>query len=72
MSDNVVAFTGPFFGDIDPELVLDAAKGKLSKVIVIGVTTDGEFEYLASSICDGPLTLWMLERAKLEMLTIDD
>lgn len=72
MSDNVVAFTGPYFGDIDPELVLDAAKGKLSKVIVIGVTTDGEFEYINSSISDGPQALWMLERAKIEMLTLDD
>lgn len=72
MSDNVVAFTGPYFGDIDPELVLDAAKGKLSKVIVIGVTTDGEFEYINSSINDGPQALWMLERAKMEMLLIDE
>lgn len=57
---------------LDPERVIDAAKGKLERVVIIGRTVDGE-EYFASSEADGGTVMWDLERAKLRLLrTADD
>ena len=69
MSDNVIPFNGITSLDIDPDMVLDEAKG-LESVIVIGYTKDGE-EYFASSVADGGEVLWQLERSKLKLLTIE-
>lgn len=44
----VVEFTGAFHGRVEPDVVLEAAKGKLEDVIVIGWDKDGTF-YMASS-----------------------
>lgn len=52
--------------DIPVEIVLDAAKDKLSNVILIGYTKSGD-EYFASTIADGKDVLWMLERCKQEL-----
>ena len=69
MSDNVIPFNGITSLDIDPDMVLDEAKG-LESVIVIGYTKDGE-EYFSSSVADGGEVLWQLERSKLKLLTIE-
>ena len=53
--------------DLDPDRVIDRAKGKLARVMVIGVDKDGE-EYFASSCADGGVCVWDLERAKLKLL----
>ena len=69
---SIVDFTGITRLDMDPERVLDAAKGKLESVVVIGFTLDGE-EYFASSDADGADVLWHLERAKHRLMqTIDE
>ena len=58
--------------DIPAEKILDAAKeAKLKHVIVIGEYEDGE-EYFTCSVSDSALVVWMLERAKLELLTMAD
>lgn len=66
---DVVEFPGVTKLDLDPDRVLGAAVGELSSAIVIGYTKDGE-EYFASSISNGPETLWLLERMKLKLLQI--
>jgi len=67
----VVEFTGVTSLPIDPERILESAKGKLQRVIVIGIDMDGE-EYVASSDPDGGTFLWDIERAKLRLLRTAD
>jgi hypothetical protein len=56
---------------LNPERVLEAALGKLSDVVIIGYTHDGE-EYFASSEANGAEVVWLLERAKLQLLRMGD
>ena len=56
--------------DIPAEVVLEAARAAgMRCVVVAGYDADGE-EYFASSIADGADVLWLLERMKLNLLTI--
>ncbi len=55
--------------DISPDRVLEAAAGKLDKVVICGHDKDGEI-YFASSTADGPSVLWLLERCKRDLLDI--
>lgn len=58
--------------NINPERVLDAAKGEVDRVVILGWAADGE-EYFASSIADGADVLWLLERLKKRLLeTVDE
>lgn len=66
---NVIRFNGITRLDIDPDVVLEAAVGKLEGVVVIGYDKDGN-EYFASSYADGGTPLWLLERLKLQLLTV--
>lgn len=69
--NNVVKFPGETLLDLNPDDVLDEAKGKLEKVIVIGYTDDGS-EYFDSSFADGMIAVWLLERIKMMLLTVVD
>lgn len=54
--------------DIPPSRVLSAAaRASFDRVIVIGVLDDGS-EYIASSMASAPECLWLLERAKSELM----
>lgn len=68
MSD-VVNFPGITSLDIPADQVLESAIGQLSGVLVLGYDKDGR-EYFASSYADGGDMLWLLERAKKELLEI--
>ena len=68
---NVVKFPGETLLDLNPDDILEEAKGKLDKVMVIGYTEDGA-EYFDSSFADGMIAVWLLERIKLIMLNIVD
>lgn len=66
--DNVVFLENETTLDVPPERVLSsAAEAKLNEVIVIGTADSGEF-YFASSSGDGPVLLWLLERAKAALM----
>lgn len=68
----VIDFTSATTLSLDPDRVLEAAKGKMESVVVIGFTLDGA-EYFASSDADGADVLWHLERAKHRLMrTIDE
>ena len=43
----------------------------LDRVLVLGITADGE-EYFASSEPDGGTVIWDMERAKLKLLRLAD
>jgi hypothetical protein len=68
---NVVKFPGETLLDLNPDDILDGAKGKLEKVMVIGYTEDGD-EYFDSSFADGMIAVWLMERIKLLLLNIAD
>jgi hypothetical protein len=53
----------------DPDTLLEAAKEKLSSVIIIGYDKDGE-EFFSSSVSDGADVVWLLEMTKLNLLSI--
>lgn len=55
--------------NLPPNRVLQGAWGKLQGVVVIGWEKQGDF-YFASSIADGGDVMWLLEKAKKELLDI--
>ncbi len=68
---NVVKFPGETLLDLDADDVLEEAKGKLEKVMIIGYTDDGH-EYFDSSFADGMIAVWLMERIKLLLLNVAD
>lgn len=72
MSADIIAFPGATSLDISPELVLsEASKQEFERVIVIGLTKDGD-EYVSCSDADGGVFLWDVERAKHRMMRAVD
>ncbi len=55
--------------DIPPDKILEAAKGQLEGVLVIGYDKDGEL-YTASSYADGGIVIWLLEATKNRLFEI--
>lgn len=53
--------------DIPVERVLDGAREHLESGLVIGWDKEGQL-YIASSLADGGDMLWLLEKAKAELL----
>lgn len=71
LMSNVKIFTGVTPIDFDADVILQAAMGKLKNVVIIGEFEDGD-EFFSSSLGSGPEIIWMIERAKLELLrTVD-
>ena len=57
--------------DIPVERILRRAQeADLESVVVIGFTADGDF-WFSSTQADGGDVIWLLEKAKLELLQID-
>jgi hypothetical protein len=67
MTAKILEFTGVTRLDLEPDRILEGAKGKLQGVIVIGFDQEGEF-YGATSYADGGDALWLLELCKLRLL----
>lgn len=64
----VLELVPPIVGDgyeIEPDKVLDAAKGQLSEAIVIGLDHDGNIYFAGTH--GGPKALWLIELAKLSL-----
>lgn len=70
-SNNIARFPGVTRLDIDPDLVLQEAVGKLEGVVVAGFNKDGG-HYFASSYADGADALWLVEMFKKNLLEIAD
>ena len=67
---NVIDFDGETRLDINPDSVLDAAKG-LQQVWVLGMTDEGKL-YMAGSSGDTALFNWILDRAKFQLMCGDE
>jgi hypothetical protein len=58
--------------DLDPDQILDRAKGSLPGGVVIMGWDEDEEVYFASSIADGAEVLWLMEMCKKRLLEVDD
>lgn len=56
----------------NPDVVLEAAKGEVEQVLVLGYDSDGEL-YAASSseLVDGGNILWLIETFKQKLLNLE-
>lgn len=63
----IIDFPGETLSEIPTNLVLEAAKGKLETVIVIGLDADGN-EYFASSTSYNAHVIWLMECIKNNIL----
>ena len=69
LPDNVALFTGISPNEYDANIMLEAAvRQDLENVIIIGWDKDGEM-FFSSSMGDGPECLWLIEKAKMALLT---
>ena len=71
MSDNVETLDMITTLDLPPDRILEAAKGKLERVVIVGYDHEGN-EYFASSFSDGGEVMWLMERAKLKLMRLAD
>lgn len=70
MSGKVIPLGGVTRLDFPPDVTLEAAKGKLEGVVIMGWDVEGEF-YCASSYADGGTVLWLLEQLKMRLLEVE-
>ncbi len=72
MADNVVVLPVITSLDVLPERVLSKAQeADLDAVVVIGWSKDGDV-YFASSYADSAQVIYLLERAKHDLLKMED
>lgn len=72
MTDNVVPFNGLTRLDLPPERVLARAiEEGLKSAVVVGWTADGK-TYFASSLADSAEIIYLFERAKHDLLKMED
>ena len=67
---NVIEFNGITKLDLDPERVLEKARGRLESVVIMGYDKDGH-EYFASSISNGPEVNWLIDSLKARLLAVE-
>ncbi len=67
MSEKIIPLNNITRLDIPIDRVLEAAKGKLEGVVLLGYDKE-EQEYFASTYADSGDVLWLLERCKQELL----
>ena len=67
---NVIEFNGITKLDLDPERVLEKARGRLESVVIMGYDKDGH-EYFGSSISNGPEVNWLIDSLKARLLAVE-
>ena len=68
MSDKVIPLGNITKLDLPPDRILESTKGKMQSVLLMGWDKNGDL-YFASSIADGGEILWLMEHAKIQLLT---
>lgn len=67
---NVIPFNAYTRNDIDPDQVLEGAKGQLKQVLILGVCEDGDL-YAAASTADKGKLLYAAKVFEMKLLTGD-
>ncbi|NIA72284.1 hypothetical protein HBA54_27195 [Pelagibius litoralis] len=70
MAADVIEWGGITKLDLPPDRVLEGAKGKLERVVVLGFTESGDV-FFASSGADGGDVIWLMEKAKKALLEVE-
>lgn len=70
MNDNVIYLGCLTKLDLPVERVCDMAKDKMEHVVLMGWDKDGEL-YFASTFADGGEVLWLLEKCKQALLSVE-
>jgi len=72
MTASIIEYPGATMLDLDPDRVLEGAKGELKQALVIGLDHDEQF-YMAGSTGDigDMLLLLALARAKVDQILAD-
>jgi hypothetical protein len=68
---NVVRLNNITKLNLDADVVLEAAIGKLTGVVIMGYDHKGE-RYFASSYADGGEVLWLAEKMKRDLMEISE
>lgn len=68
---NIIPFGGITKLDLDPDVILEAKKGKLKGFVLVGYDKDDN-EVFVSTYADGGEALWLLERGKKKLLEVPD
>ena len=66
----VIPFTGITKLDLDPDQVLENCKGKMEGVVLLGWDAEGEL-FFSSTYADGGTVLWLLEKCKMALLSVE-
>ena len=69
--DNIVELGAFTKLDIPPDRVLSSAVDKLQDVVIVGWEKETSLLYFASSTANGPEILWLLEKAKERLLSLE-
>jgi len=70
--NNIIPFSGAYYLDLPPDDILEGAKASgFKQVIVVGLDENDEVSVLHSST-EIPEVNWMLDIAKMEILTSED
>jgi hypothetical protein len=67
----IIQYTGITRLDLPPDQILERAKDQLTDVVIIGYDKDGN-DFFASSLADGGTVLWLLEKCKKALLSVED
>lgn len=67
---NVIPFDAYTRNDIDPDQVLEGAKGQLKQVLILGVCEDGDLYAAASTVDKGKL-LYAAKMFEMKLLSGD-
>lgn len=69
VKNNIINFSDATLEDIPPERVLEAAKGELQQVLILGIEkNDPEGFYFCSSTSDKRDSLWLVENFKHQLM----
>jgi len=71
MSADIINLPTVTYLDLPIERVLEGAgEANLSEIVILGFDEDGDFYFSASKASGGDV-LWLLEKAKLGLLTVE-
>lgn len=70
-SAKVIRFPGITKLDLDPDLILQEAVGKLEGCVIVGFDKDGN-DFFASSYADSGDVVYHLERGKWRLMKLED
>ena len=71
MSNNIIPLNNITRLDLPADIVLEEAKNQLDSIVLIGWDKDGEL-YFASTIADGGEVNWLLDKAKMALMSIGE